>query len=97
MYALQWWIPDIKTRREALFAGHFGPMGVGAIFIVSHHHSASVSETGTDEDTSTRLQSTLAASKLPTPQIPPTNNIEILSLICVPVTYCIVLSSILGE
>jgi len=36
MYALQWWIPDIKTRREALFAGHFGPMGVGAIFIVSH-------------------------------------------------------------
>lgn len=36
MYALQWWIPDIKTRREALFAGHFGPMGVGAIFIVSN-------------------------------------------------------------
>ncbi|KAL1844398.1 hypothetical protein VTJ49DRAFT_77 [Mycothermus thermophilus] len=25
-------IPDIKTWREALFAGHFGPMGVGAIF-----------------------------------------------------------------
>lgn len=35
MFALQWWIPDIKTRREALFAGHFGPMGVGAIFIAS--------------------------------------------------------------
>ncbi|GAA5820293.1 hypothetical protein JCM10212_005861 [Sporobolomyces blumeae] len=72
MYALQWWIPDIKTRREALFAGHFGPMGVGAIFI-----------------------STLAASKLPTPQIPPTDSIETLSLIVVPITYCIVLSSIL--
>ncbi|GAA5888311.1 hypothetical protein JCM16303_004202 [Sporobolomyces ruberrimus] len=72
MYALQWWIPDIKTRREALFAGHFGPMGVGAIFI-----------------------STLAASKLPTPQIPPQDSIETLALICVPVTYCIVLSSIL--
>lgn len=26
-------IPDIKTWREALFAGHFGPMGVGAIFV----------------------------------------------------------------
>lgn len=26
-------IPDIKTWREALFAGHFGPIGVGAIFI----------------------------------------------------------------
>ncbi|GAA6013430.1 hypothetical protein JCM10207_008841 [Rhodosporidiobolus poonsookiae] len=72
MYALQWWIPDIKTRREAVFAGHFGPMGVGAIFI-----------------------STLAAEKLPTPHIPPENPTETLALLITPVTYCIVLSSIL--
>ncbi|GAA5876841.1 hypothetical protein JCM8547_002405 [Rhodosporidiobolus lusitaniae] len=72
IYALQWWIPDIKTRREAIFAGHFGPMGVGAIFI-----------------------STLAAEKLPTPNIPPENSIETLALLITPVTYCIVLSSIL--
>lgn len=26
-------IPDIKTWREAMFAGHFGPIGVGAIFV----------------------------------------------------------------
>ncbi|RMD41955.1 hypothetical protein DV735_g3182, partial [Chaetothyriales sp. CBS 134920] len=26
-------IPDIKNWREALFAGHFGPIGVGAIFV----------------------------------------------------------------
>lgn len=26
-------IPDIKTYREALFCGHFGPMGVGALFL----------------------------------------------------------------
>ena len=26
-------IPDVKTWREALFTGHFGPMGVGAIFL----------------------------------------------------------------
>jgi NhaP-type Na+/H+ and K+/H+ antiporter len=26
------WIPAIKTYREALFAGWFGPIGVGAIF-----------------------------------------------------------------
>ncbi|KAF7902507.1 hypothetical protein EAF00_002410 [Botryotinia globosa] len=26
-------IPDICTYREALFAGHFGPMGVGALFL----------------------------------------------------------------
>ncbi|KAI9051482.1 hypothetical protein LZ554_004528 [Drepanopeziza brunnea f. sp. 'monogermtubi'] len=33
MLALKPLIPDIKTWREALFAGHFGPIGVGAIFI----------------------------------------------------------------
>lgn len=33
MVALKPVIPDIKTWREAFFAGHFGPMGVGAIFI----------------------------------------------------------------
>jgi NhaP-type Na+/H+ or K+/H+ antiporter len=31
--ALYRWIPDIKTFREAVFSGHFGPMGVGAVFI----------------------------------------------------------------
>ena len=30
--ALKPFIPDIRTWREALFAGHFGPIGVGAIF-----------------------------------------------------------------
>jgi sodium/hydrogen antiporter len=33
MCALYPWIPDIKTFREAVFSGHFGPMGIGAIFI----------------------------------------------------------------
>ena len=32
MLCLKPLIPDIKTWREALFAGHFGPIGVGAIF-----------------------------------------------------------------
>ena len=27
------WVPDVKTWREAVFSGHFGPMGIGAIFI----------------------------------------------------------------
>jgi len=35
MLACYRWIPDIKTFREAIFAGHFGPMGVGAIFIAT--------------------------------------------------------------
>ncbi|KAK6852105.1 sodium/hydrogen antiporter [Apiospora arundinis] len=33
MLLLKPFIPDVKTWREALFAGHFGPIGVGAIFI----------------------------------------------------------------
>ncbi|KAF8627673.1 hypothetical protein AX15_004310 [Amanita polypyramis BW_CC] len=27
------WIPDVKTFREAVFSGHFGPIGIGAVFI----------------------------------------------------------------
>ncbi|EPQ54422.1 hypothetical protein GLOTRDRAFT_61511 [Gloeophyllum trabeum ATCC 11539] len=31
--ALYKFIPDVKTFREAIFSGHFGPMGIGAVFI----------------------------------------------------------------
>ncbi|KAI3612755.1 na+ h+ exchanger 1 [Moniliophthora roreri] len=33
MIALYKWIPDVKTFREAVFSGHFGPIGIGAVFI----------------------------------------------------------------
>ncbi|PBK89575.1 Sodium/hydrogen exchanger [Armillaria gallica] len=33
LLALYRWIPEIESWREALFVGHFGPMGVGAIFV----------------------------------------------------------------
>lgn len=33
MLALKPLIPDIRNWREALFCGHFGPIGVGAVFI----------------------------------------------------------------
>ena len=33
MMVMYRWIPDVKTWREAVFSGHFGPMGIGAIFI----------------------------------------------------------------
>lgn len=45
--ALKRWIPDIKTYREALFCGHFGPMGVGALFLAIE--SRAQLETGTSE------------------------------------------------
>jgi len=31
--ALYKWTPDIRTFREALFCGHFGPMGLGGLFL----------------------------------------------------------------
>jgi NhaP-type Na+/H+ or K+/H+ antiporter len=37
--ALQRWIPDVRTYREALFCGHFGPMGVGALFLAMEARS----------------------------------------------------------
>lgn len=33
LLALKPWIPDVRTYREALFCGHFGPMGLGALFL----------------------------------------------------------------
>jgi NhaP-type Na+/H+ or K+/H+ antiporter len=33
LLAMKCFIPDIRTYREALFCGHFGPMGVGALFL----------------------------------------------------------------
>lgn len=32
--AMKPFVPDIHTYREALFCGHFGPMGLGALFLV---------------------------------------------------------------
>lgn len=39
------WIPDIRTLPEALFCGHFGPMGLGGIFLAIE--ARAVLETGT--------------------------------------------------
>ena len=33
MMAMYRWVLDVKTRREAMFIGHLGPMGIGTIFI----------------------------------------------------------------
>ena len=33
------WIPDIKSFREALFSGHFGPIGIGQLY---HPHPHSI-------------------------------------------------------
>lgn len=45
--ALKRWVPDIRTYREALFCGHFGPMGLGALFLTIEARASL--ETGTSE------------------------------------------------
>lgn len=81
MLALKAIIPDVKTWREALFAGHFGPIGVGAIF-------ASILARAELETGSTQP---LAETKLPHPG---DEKYYVIQLIW-PITTFIVISSIL--
>ncbi|RAH76259.1 hypothetical protein BO86DRAFT_149046 [Aspergillus japonicus CBS 114.51] len=74
-------IPDVKTWREALFAGHFGPIGVGAIF-ASILARAELEGQGT---------SPLGESELPAAG---SSNYYIIQLIW-PITTFMVISSIL--
>lgn len=43
------WIPDIRTFREALFCGHFGPMGLGAVFLSMEARGWLENESGTPD------------------------------------------------
>ncbi|PGH23789.1 sodium/hydrogen antiporter [Polytolypa hystricis UAMH7299] len=72
-------IPDVKTWREALFAGHFGPIGVGAIFAAILTRAE------------LETHSTQPLSVLPKPG---ENNYMIVSIIW-PITTFMVISSIL--
>ncbi|THX86133.1 Na+/H+ antiporter [Aureobasidium pullulans] len=80
MLALKPIIPDIKTWREALFAGHFGPIGVGAIFV------AILARAELETDSTTPL------GELPTDaNFPHLNIIELIW----PITTFLVITSIL--
>jgi Na(+)/H(+) antiporter len=80
MLALKPLIPDIKTWREALFAGHFGPIGVGAIFIAILARAELESEHG----------STTPLAVLPEGDFPHENIIELIW----PITTFLVITSI---
>jgi Na(+)/H(+) antiporter len=79
MMALKPLIPDIKTWREALFAGHFGPIGVGAIFVAILARAELETE------------STTPLAEYPDPSAP---NYTIVALIW-PITTFLVISSII--
>ncbi|KAJ5120733.1 Na+/H+ antiporter Nha1 [Penicillium bovifimosum] len=74
-------IPDIKTWREALFAGHFGPIGVGAIF------AAILARAELERDNTQPLPE----NELP---LPGTSNFYVVRLIW-PITTFMVITSIL--
>lgn len=74
-------IPDVKTWREALFAGHFGPIGVGAIF------AAILARAELEHDTTQPLPE----DELP---LPGTSNYYVVRLIW-PITTFMVITSIL--
>ena len=80
MMALKPVIPDIKTWREALFAGHFGPIGVGAIF------AAILARAELETDTTTPLGVL--------PSNPDTENYLVVQVIW-PLTTFLVITSIL--
>jgi NhaP-type Na+/H+ or K+/H+ antiporter len=80
MYALQRIIPDIRTPHEALFCGHFGPMGVSALFLAIEARAQL--ETGT-------------SIPLPKPEnpVPPYNDKVIVLNLVWPVICFVVLGS----
>lgn len=80
MMALKPFIPDVKTWREALFAGHFGPIGVGAIF------AAILARAELETDTTTPLAVL--------PEDPKTENYAIIHVIW-PLTTFLVITSII--
>ncbi|KAJ5159543.1 Na(+)/H(+) antiporter [Penicillium canariense] len=77
-------IPDVKTWREALFAGHFGPIGVGAIF------AAILAKAELEHDSTQPLpQKDVTASSIEDPA-----DFDVVQLIW-PITTFMVISSIL--
>lgn len=82
MMALKPLIPDIKTWREALFAGHFGPIGVGAIFVAIMARAELESE------------DTVPLAELPKPGDDHSQYLTLLTLVWPIVTFLVVASII---
>lgn len=72
LLALYRFVPEIASWKEALFSGHFGPMGVSAVFV-----------------------SSLALTRLPTPEHPPANQAQYLAATIQPIVSFVVLGSII--
>ncbi|KAG1770465.1 Cation/H+ exchanger [Suillus occidentalis] len=72
LMAVYKFVPEITCWQEALFSGHFGPMGVSAVFV-----------------------STLARTRLPTPENPPADQAQFLAATIQTIVSFVVLGSII--
>ncbi|KAF8590978.1 hypothetical protein K439DRAFT_1328630 [Ramaria rubella] len=83
------WVPDIIDWHEALFSGHFGPMG----WYFCSTRTTFVANT--TKGVGAIFISTLALSKLDAPQVPPQNQEERLAASLHPIVSFVVLGSII--
>jgi sodium/hydrogen antiporter len=90
MMALYKFIPDVKTFREAVFSGHFGPMGVGEL--CSRLYAFSFAN---ELVVGAVFISTLAVKYLPVAEPSPANQAQFLAATIQPIVAFMVLCSIL--
>jgi NhaP-type Na+/H+ or K+/H+ antiporter len=84
------WVPEIRTWREALFTGHFGPVRS----LPSSYFGVLTRVSNTQMGVGAVFVSTLALHRLPTPHDPPQNQQEILAASIQPIVAFVVLGSI---
>lgn len=85
------WVPDIKTFREAVFAGWFGPVCPACCA----QDWASTDSEHTQMGVGAIFIGTLALTRLPTPNFPPETSNDYLAYAIQPVVYFLVLCSII--
>jgi hypothetical protein len=89
MLVLYKWIPDVRTFREAVFSGHFGPSMYTNFIFINHANKFVIVGVGAI------FIATLALEKLPHPNNPPQNQTDILALSMEPIIAFMVMCSIL--
>lgn len=87
MIALYKFIPDVKNFREALFSGHFGPVGIG-------ESNSWLSLGHADSHSGAVYISTFAVGYLPKPSNPPADQTEFLASTIQPIVAFVVLCSV---
>ncbi|KAI0052765.1 hypothetical protein FA95DRAFT_1601469 [Auriscalpium vulgare] len=86
------WVPEIRSWKEALFSGHFGKCYV----LHQYHHADLLVATG-PMGVGAIFISTLAQSRLVTPESPPRDQEQLLAACLQPIVAFVVLGSIMAH